>query len=94
LERLQSKDSNDDGKGDTPYIIDENNRDNYPLMNPVVIPEFPERADELEPFPTALVTVSAVAVAVVGLGLLVYFKKRHPKWELKHEKEYLHYLLF
>jgi len=23
-----------DGKGDTPYIIDENNRDNYPLMNP------------------------------------------------------------
>ena len=45
-------------------------------MNPVVIPEFPERADELEPFPTALVTVSAVAVAVVGLGLLVYFKTR------------------
>ena len=75
----KGKDSNDDGKGDTPYIIDENNRDNYPLMNPVVIPEFPERADELEPFPTALVTVSAVAVAVVGLGLLVYFKKRHPK---------------
>jgi len=23
-----------DGKGDIPYIIDENNRDNYPLMNP------------------------------------------------------------
>jgi parallel beta-helix repeat protein len=37
-------DNNADGIGDTPYIIDENSRDNYPLMYPVdivVIPEFP-----------------------------------------------------
>ena len=35
-------DSNGDGIGDTPYIINENNQDNYPLMEPVpVIPEFP-----------------------------------------------------
>jgi parallel beta-helix repeat protein len=37
-------DNNADGIGDTPYIIDENSQDNYPLMNPanpVVIPEFP-----------------------------------------------------
>jgi parallel beta-helix repeat protein len=34
-------DSNDDGIGDTPYIIDENNQDNHPLMEPTVIPEFP-----------------------------------------------------
>jgi len=37
-------DNDGDGKGDTPYIISENNQDNYPLMNPVettVIPEFP-----------------------------------------------------
>jgi hypothetical protein len=27
-------DSNGDGIGDTPYIIDTNNQDNYPLMNP------------------------------------------------------------
>lgn len=27
-----SSDTNGDGIGDTPYIIDENNRDNYPLM--------------------------------------------------------------
>ena len=32
-------DNNGDGIGDTPYIIDENNQDNYPLVN--VIPEFP-----------------------------------------------------
>lgn len=37
-------DHNNDGIGDTPYIIDENNQDNYPLMEPVeikTIPEFP-----------------------------------------------------
>jgi nitrous oxidase accessory protein len=34
-------DTNGDGVGDTPYIIDENNQDNYPLVEPAVIPEFP-----------------------------------------------------
>jgi len=31
-------DNNDDGIGDSSYIIDEANRDNYPLMEPVIIP--------------------------------------------------------
>jgi len=30
-----------DGIGDTPYIIDANNKDNYPLMKHFIIPEFP-----------------------------------------------------
>jgi parallel beta-helix repeat protein len=30
-----------DGIGDTPYVMDENNIDHYPLMTPYVIPEFP-----------------------------------------------------
>ncbi|MGD9131911.1 MAG: NosD domain-containing protein [Candidatus Bathyarchaeota archaeon] len=37
-------DSNNDGIGDTPYIIDENNQDNYPLMHATdrtANPEFP-----------------------------------------------------
>ena len=34
-------DNNGDGIGDTPYIIGENNQDNYPLMNEFIIPEFP-----------------------------------------------------
>ena len=33
-------DNNEDGTGDTPYVIDENNQDNYPLLEPVIIPEF------------------------------------------------------
>jgi hypothetical protein len=34
---------------------------------------------EPEPFPTTLVVASVITVAVVGIGLLVYFKKRRVK---------------
>jgi parallel beta-helix repeat protein len=34
-------DANHDGIGDTPYVIDVDNIDHYPLMNQYVIPEFP-----------------------------------------------------
>jgi hypothetical protein len=34
---------------------------------------------EVEPFPTTLVAAASVVVAVVGLGLLVYLRKRHQK---------------
>jgi parallel beta-helix repeat protein len=40
-------DNNGDGIGDMPYVIDENNQDDYPLMNSVdiaTIPEFPSWA--------------------------------------------------
>ena len=33
-----------DGIGDTPYIINEENQDNYPLVEPTIIPEFPSWA--------------------------------------------------
>jgi hypothetical protein len=61
-----------DGIGDSPYIIDGNHQDRYPLMEPLLDGEPFER-----PFPTILVVLAIVAtVAVVGVGLLVYFKKR------------------
>jgi parallel beta-helix repeat protein len=63
-------DSDEDGVGDTPYVIDENNRDNYPLVEQIPV-------SETEPFPTLLVIVVIVtAGAVAALGLLAYFKKR------------------
>jgi parallel beta-helix repeat protein len=61
-----------DGIGDSPYIIDGNHQDRYPLMEPLLNGEPFER-----PFATILVVLAIVAtVAVVGVGLLVYFKKR------------------
>lgn len=75
-------DNNGDGIGDIPYIIDENNRDNHPLMMPdelSLTPSLspsPEPAPKAEPFPTTLIIASIVSVAVIGIGLLVYLKKR------------------
>ena len=77
-------DNNRDGIGDTPYIIDENNRDNYPLMMPYETSPTPSPSPEptqtqepqqTETFPTTLVIASIASVAVIGVGLLVYFKK-------------------
>ncbi|MFC1487317.1 nitrous oxide reductase family maturation protein NosD [Thermoproteota archaeon] len=34
-------DNNGDGKGDSPYSVYDNNQDNYPLMEPVIVSEFP-----------------------------------------------------
>ncbi|MCR3922951.1 MAG: hypothetical protein NUK65_10640 [Firmicutes bacterium] len=53
------KDSNGDGIGETPYIIDENNQDNHPLMTPNIIPEFPSWT------PLLIALVAMVVVAVV-----------------------------
>jgi hypothetical protein len=74
------------GIGDTPYVIDEDNVDYHPLMYPYDIendaiafptPE-PQQSPSPEPFPTALVAAaSATSAAMIGRGMLIYFKKRH-----------------
>jgi nitrous oxidase accessory protein len=72
-------DADGNGFGDTPYVIDDDNKDNYPLMEPIDIPASPLEKQELEPesLPVVPVAVASVAsVAVVAVGLLVYFRKR------------------
>jgi parallel beta-helix repeat protein len=65
------------GVGNTPYVIDGNNTDYCPLMHPVDISAEPPQSQVQETFPTAPVSVaSIVSVTTVGIGLLVYFKKR------------------
>jgi len=71
-----STDANNDGVGDIPYVIDENNQDNYPLMAPCNEPEPPPTEQVPTTLVIALVIAPIAAVAVIGVGLLVYFKKR------------------
>jgi parallel beta-helix repeat protein len=72
----------------TAFYIDEVNIDHYPLVNPNEIGT-DEPADSLlplitpspkpstsEPLPTVLVTVSVASIAIIGIGLVVYLKKR------------------
>jgi parallel beta-helix repeat protein len=75
-------DPNHNGIGDSAYIINANNTDRYPLMEPatkpIAIPEFPtedKTTSTIEPLPTTLIAAS-VSVAVAGAGLIFYFKKR------------------
>jgi parallel beta-helix repeat protein len=73
-----ASESSNSGIGDTPYIIDESNRDNYPLMMQYEIAPTPspESTPKPEPFPVTLVFVASVGIALAIAGLVVYFKKR------------------
>jgi nitrous oxidase accessory protein len=73
-------------------------QDNYPLMSPfdidgfsVELPEWtfssnilPE-PEKSEPFPLVSVAAASVIVALVVVGLLIYFKKLRRKTGIKHE---------
>jgi parallel beta-helix repeat protein len=52
-------DNTGDGIGDRPYVIDENNQDNYPLVEPYAIPEYPSL------MPVLVMLVAVIAVAVI-----------------------------
>jgi parallel beta-helix repeat protein len=69
-------DANNDGLGDTPYIIHGDSQDSYPLMEPYKEPEPTPEPQEPEPFPTTLAAVATgtVAAVTVSAGLIVYFK--------------------
>jgi nitrous oxidase accessory protein NosD len=57
-------DENGDEIGDTPYIIDEDNRDNYPSMNPLDVSKIPE-------FPSWIILP---LLATIILVILIYRK--------------------
>lgn len=80
-----AKESDNSGMWDTPYMIDESNKDNYPLIEPYIInlnvPEVstslpsPEERTTEEPF---LIIIIALIVVVVffSSGFIVYLKRR------------------
>jgi nitrous oxidase accessory protein len=75
-EDYNGTDANNDGIGDTPYVIDSYNIDNYPLMLPYDIENDNVVLPPPEFFSTTLVIASVIIVAIVCIGLLFYFKKR------------------
>jgi nitrous oxidase accessory protein len=76
-EDYNGTDANRDGIGDTPYVIDGANVDNYPLMFPYDIENDTVVLPPPEPFPiTLVIAASGVSIALIVVGLLVYFRKR------------------
>jgi parallel beta-helix repeat protein len=54
-------DNTGDGIGDTPYVIDENNQDNYPFINPIDMETIPE-------FSSWIILPLFLIVSVVAIG--------------------------
>lgn len=76
-------DANNDSIGDTPYIISTNNRDNYPLMAPYIVPPSPSPTPEPQPEPKPSSTeltmaASGITITSVVVCLLYFYKKRKP----------------
>ena len=67
-----------DGIGDTPYVIDSNNQDNYPLMRDDVSISCPTPWP-LSLFYVALTVLIICIVVVVALALYLLFKRKREK---------------
>jgi len=59
-------DYNGDGIGETPYIIDENNRDNYPLMSPDIVNPSHSNQSTVDMAPPNITDVSQEPVSING----------------------------
>lgn len=68
-------DRNNDGKGDTPYSIDENNQDNHPLMAPYSVENDAVALPQTEPLLDIVAGISVAGAVTVGAGLLFHSRK-------------------
>jgi nitrous oxidase accessory protein NosD len=79
-------DTNGDGIGDTPYIIDENNIDRYPLMNPVKISEPTSGESTNSVIDVPLVTRTIVVSAIIAIAMAIFcFTIKAKKQKSKEE---------
>jgi parallel beta-helix repeat protein len=89
-------DSNGDGIGDTSHVIDKNNQDNYPLMNPNIIPESPEPdfSDDKNPTEATqyLIIVAVVVVLAIIFGVAIYRQKRNALNKHRSNNSFILYL--
>ena len=66
--------------GDTPYIIDDNRSDNYPLMSPIAIADFSDPSYPTPSTPAPLIepitpVIAIVIVVAIVFGIFAYFNK-------------------
>lgn len=70
-------DNNGDGIGDAPYVIDGNNIDYYPLMEPYDVENDAVVLPAANPFPAIIGIAVAVSVIAIAAVFIVYFRKRN-----------------
>jgi parallel beta-helix repeat protein len=68
------------GTGDTPYVIDENNQDNFPVMKPLTIPPPPCPPDTtIEDFTISNILWSIIIAMIAAVLLLVWKDRKNRK---------------
>ena len=87
------KDNNRDGVGDTPYTIDENNKDRYPLMKPFINPKLSDAENSTNPqtqeqklgflgsslpMEYGYAIVTVIVVATVAIAGYLFLKSKKP----------------
>ena len=76
----QGKDANGDGVGDTPYVIDANRSDRYPLMAPFDLDSVPEELPEWLVPPTVRLITPENATYSVANVTLEFTVNKQPSW--------------
>ena len=78
-------DVNGDGLGDTPYLVDGNQQDSYPLMTPFDVHSTTQPTNqppviEFSPMVLVIVALGVTVLVVVSSSVIVYYKRRrrHP----------------
>ena len=67
-------DSEGDNIGDTPYIIDSDTKDNYPLMQPwIILPS------EVSPISSVLYLITGIGTIVIVLVICIYLLKHRKR---------------
>jgi hypothetical protein len=71
------EDINADGTGDTPYFIDENNQDFYPLISPIALPVITSHT--VSPFLLGFITIVTATIVFLLLSIFTFRKIRTAK---------------
>jgi nitrous oxidase accessory protein NosD len=80
-------DANKDGIGDTPYTIDSNNTDHYPLMSPINDSSLIQTLIDSEPETPLGIILTAVIVVVLAVlsAVFLLYRKKHRRYFLMDE---------
>jgi len=76
-------DADEDGIGDTPYVIDSLNRDRYPLMQVLAVPA----THASSAIPVELIVSVGVLLAIVAAAVAAYSKRRQKSQYSKTNKD-------
>jgi len=72
LNNYTGNDSDDNGIGDTPHVINEKNQDNHPLMSENIIPNTNDIMKIATPNPILIIVAFVVGLSSIILGIAVY----------------------